>query len=86
MFFSLRWIFVNPWHRCAAEAFLGAEIGLKQNLLIPVSMRAVVLKWLVPEMDETELAGPGVGARHGIGRAGVVDPGLGAVCAAKGVS
>ena len=47
---------------CAAEAFLGAEIGLKQNLLILVSMRAVVLKWLVPEMDETEPVGPDVGA------------------------
>ena len=36
--------------------------GLKQNLLILVSMRAVVLKWLVPEMDETEPMGPNVGA------------------------
>ena len=44
------------------------------------------MRQLVKGSDETELAGPGIGARHGIGRVGVVDPGLGAACVAEAVS
>ena len=41
---------------------------------------------LVKGSDEMELVGPSVSACRGIRRVRVVDPGLGAVCAAKVVS